>query len=386
MNRLAIITTHPIQYNAPWFRLLAERGVGVKVFYTWSQSEKPQVDNGFGRQVQWNIPLLEGYDFEFVSNLSPDPGLHHFNGIFNPELITTIERFNPDVVLVFGWNYRSHLLCLRHFKNKIPIWFRGDSTLLDERLGIKKWGRRLFLRWVYRNVDRALYVGKANKAYFRAHGMGEDRLSFIPHAIDNERFGRTCPEIAERVAAWRHELGFEPEHFVLLFAGKMELKKNPFFMLQLASKLKDARFRFLMVGNGVLEEQLKQEAGNDDRIVFLDFQNQQEMTLVYRLANLFILPSNGPGETWGLAVNEAMATGIPVLVSRKAGCAVDLVNSETGYSFEPGDTDACSGFILRLYGNEVLRTQMSRHGKELIAQYSFNNIITGIERLLATGE
>src|SRR5215218_1976209 len=111
MKKLAIVTTHPIQYNAPWFKLLSQRGrINVKVFYTWSQTERgPKYDPTFKKMVEWDIPLLQDYSYEFVENISKDPGSHHFNGVNNPTLNKTIETWGPDAVLVIGWSYKSHL-------------------------------------------------------------------------------------------------------------------------------------------------------------------------------------------------------------------------------------------------------------------------------------
>ncbi|HVG42526.1 MAG TPA: hypothetical protein VM888_13005, partial [Chitinophagaceae bacterium] len=160
MKKIAIVSTHPIQYNAPWFKLLAEKeSYTVKVFYTWSQTQVgPKFDPDFGKVIEWDIPLLEGYDYEFVENISKAPGSHHFNGICNPSLNQKIEKWKPDAILVIGWSFKSHLSCLRYFKGKVPILFRGDSTLLNEKPGLKKIARRLFLRYVYSFVDFALYV------------------------------------------------------------------------------------------------------------------------------------------------------------------------------------------------------------------------------------
>ncbi|HXO74089.1 MAG TPA: glycosyltransferase, partial [Puia sp.] len=170
MKRLAIITTHPIQYNAPWFRMLAQSNrLLVKVFYTWEQSQQgSKFDPGFGKKIEWDIPLLEGYEYCFVKNTAAEPGTHHFKGVINPTLNKEVESWNPDAVLVFGWSFSSHLACMRYFKGRIPVLFRGDSTLLDDKPGVKKWLRRVFLRWVYRFIDYALYVGINNKNYFLA--------------------------------------------------------------------------------------------------------------------------------------------------------------------------------------------------------------------------
>src|ERR1700749_546722 len=102
MKRLAIVTTHPIQYNAPLFSLLARGGKVIpKVFYTWSQSrDGAKFDPGFGQKIKWDIPLLEGYEYTFVNNTAADPGNHHFKGIINPTLNKEIEEWNPDAILM----------------------------------------------------------------------------------------------------------------------------------------------------------------------------------------------------------------------------------------------------------------------------------------------
>ncbi len=178
MKKLAIVTSHPIQYNAPLFALLNKCGKVIpKVFYTWHQSQAGlKYDPGFKKTIQWDLPLLEGYDFTFVRNISKDPGTHHFKGLVNPSLNEEIAAWEPDAVLVFGWSFTSHLKCIRHFHNKIPVLFRGDSTLLDEAKGVKTFLRRLFLKWVYAHVNLALYVGTNNKAYFLKHGLKEHQL------------------------------------------------------------------------------------------------------------------------------------------------------------------------------------------------------------------
>jgi glycosyltransferase involved in cell wall biosynthesis len=383
--RLAIVTTHPIQYNAPWFKMLSGSGkVEVCVFYTWEQASKgAKYDPDFGRTIEWDIPLLEGYDFRFVKNTATDPGTHHFNGISNPGLVKEIESWQPGAILVFGWSFRSHLRCLRHFHGKIPVLFRGDSTLLDELPGIKTKLRRIFLKWVYRHIDYALYVGSNNRDYFLKHGVGNEQLIFAPHTIDNDRFAGAEAEHSRQANNWRRELGIKDDDLVLLFAGKLEPKKNPFFLLELARSVADPRLKIVLVGNGVLEDQLKKAAATDSRILFLDFQNQQTMPVVYRLCDLFVLPSRGPGETWGLAVNEAMASGRPVMVSEKAGCAVDLVHpGSNGSIVDPDNIDPAIDFLFRMLADRDSLLTMSKRSGQIIRQYSFETLVDSIERIV----
>ena len=339
MKRIAILSSHPIQYNAPLFALLAkELKIDLMVFYTWGeQSMGAKFDPDFGKTIEWDIPLLEGYSYTFIQNTSKDPGSHHFKGIINPSLNQEIECWGADIVWVWGWAFDSHLKALRYFKGKIPIWFRGDSTLLDEPIGfsIKKLARRLFLTWVYSHVDKSFYVGTNNKAYFKKHGLKEKQLVYAPHSIDNDRYTDLNGKKSISSIEWKKELGFLEDDIVLLFAGKFEFKKNPIFIWELSKHISATNIKFLMVGNGILESLLKTKTKNDSRFVFLEFQNQSKMPLLYRLADIFILPSLGPGETWGLAINEALSSGTKVLASHFCGGAIDLINHQNGLRFNP---------------------------------------------------
>src|SRR5438874_5245218 len=98
--RLAIVSTHPIQYYSPIFQQLTRSGLlEPRVFYTWSQSaQAPIHDPDFNRSISWDIPLLEGYEHEFVPNLAREPGTHHFFGLHTPALIATVERWRPHAV------------------------------------------------------------------------------------------------------------------------------------------------------------------------------------------------------------------------------------------------------------------------------------------------
>jgi glycosyltransferase involved in cell wall biosynthesis len=381
--KLAIVTTHPIQYNAPWFKLLAaQSGISLKVFYTWEQANSNnKYDPGFGKVVTWDIPLLDGYDYTFVKNTSKAPGSHHFMGIINPSLNREIEAWGADTVLVFGWPFKSHLACIKYFKGKIPVLFRGDSTLLDERRGVKKILRRLFLMYVYSFIDYALYVGTNNKKYFLAHGLKEKQLVFVPHAVDNNRFIEKKEEYIKEAIKWKIELGISPDDFVILYAGKFNNKKNPFFLLDLAKKLPGDFLKFVLVGNGELEEGLK-NAATDNRIIFIDFQNQSKMPVIYYLSDVFILPSNGPGETWGLAINEALACDKYVVATTKCGGAIDLIqNNINGLLIEPGEIRNTAEYIIELMASDNASERSAENSTKL-KEYSFTNIVKQLLELL----
>jgi glycosyltransferase involved in cell wall biosynthesis len=368
--RLAIITTHPIQYYAPVFKLLHEKQeVSINVFYTWGEKALEKFDPGFGKTVAWDIPLLDGYPYEWVKNTSPDPGSHHFKGIINPDLISQIEVWQADAILVFGWAYHSHLKVLRHFKNKIPVYFRGDSTLLDTQKGLKALLRLLLLKWIYTHVHHAFYVGANNKVYFKKYGLKERQLSFAPHAVDNERFA--ADRTAEALQL-RKNLGIDPGDTLVLFAGKLEDKKSPGLLLDAFITLKAPKTHLLFVGNGILEIELKTNASKNHNVHFMEFQNQSIMPAIYQACDVFCLPSKGPGETWGLAVNEAMAAGKAVLVSDKCGCATDLVlQGFTGNIFEAANLADATIKLGELFNNTAALKIWGQHAKAKIADWSF---------------
>jgi glycosyltransferase involved in cell wall biosynthesis len=339
-RKLAIVNTHPIQYYSPVFRALAASGeIDLRVFYTWSQAAANSLfDSGFGTEVKWDIPLLDGYQYQFVPNLAKRPGLDHFGGLHTPTLAQEIEAWRPDAILVYTWNSRSHLQVLRHFKGRIPVLFRGDSTLLDKRARWRALMRRIFLTWVYSHVDVAVAVGRNNRDYFLWCGLPLERIALAPHSVDTVRFAADSERHGRRTAQWRQELGIAPGDIVILFAGKLQHQKNLELLLDAFAAVSD-RSHLVLVGNGELESQLKNKANKLKNAHFIPFQNQSVMPAVYRLGDVFILPSRS--ETWGLALNEAMACGRAVIASTQVGAACDLIRpGENGWIFESDDRHA----------------------------------------------
>lgn len=397
MKKLAIIITHPIQYYVPVFQLLAKE-CELKVFYTWGEAgAKAKYDPDFKQIIAWDLPLLEDYNYEFLTNSSKDSGSHHYGGIINSDLNEKISSFSPDAILIYGWAYKSHLSAMRYFKGKIPLWFRGDSTLLSERRALKKILRSIFLKWVYKNIDKAFYVGTANKTYFQKFGIANKKLVFAPHAVDNKRFSS---DRNVEALALRNSLGIPPANSLILFAGKLEANKNPELLLAAIQELNLAGVHLLFVGNGELEKQLKKTAvvlsspptpskgGHNisttlsmTTVHFMGFQNQTHMPIIYQACDLFCLPSQS--ETWGLAVNEAMASGKAILVSDKVGCAVDLVkNGENGYIFESNNLIDLKAKISLLLSKENDLKGMGKASLGIIQNWSFEKqVATFLETL-----
>jgi glycosyltransferase involved in cell wall biosynthesis len=379
MKRLAIITTHPIQYNAPLFRLLSERNrIAVKVFYTWGQSKEAVYDAKFGVKRSWDIPLLEGYDYEFAINTSRQPDSNRFLGVVNPGLIRRIKHEGFDAVLVYRWSLLSHFRILRSFGKKQKLFFRGDSHLLKQQPGLKAFFKKWLLRFVYGNVGKAFYVGKYNKAYYLQSGLTNDQLLYAPHAIDNDRFSNDADNWEQKAISERSELGITAKNIVFLYAGKFYELKQLNLLIRSFQQLKGNEYRLLLVGNGKQEQQLRELAKQDDRILFQPFRNQSEMPLVYRMGDVFVLPSKS--ETWGLAVNEAMACSRPAIISDACGCAPELIlQGATGFVFRSGDGDSLL-HVMEKFADRSISKEMGRKALDHIQDFSLERVAEVIEK------
>jgi len=372
LRKLAIVSSHPIQYNAPLFRYLAaDKRLSVKVFYTWSQSQIGlKYDPEFRRDIQWDIPLLEGYEYEFVKNTARKPGSHHFWGIVNPGLSKKILDWQPDTVVVYGWNFHSHLKLIRELSGKVPLGFRGDSHLLSGRQGLKAILKNKLLRWIYSKIDFAYYVGSYNRSYFLHYGMEAKQLVFVPHAVDNKRFRWNVNRVEERASQWRSELGIGKKDTVFLYAGKFIMKKNLFFLIQSFNKLKVNNVKLVLAGSGILEKVLRKIAEGNENILFLDFQNQSMMPVLYRMADVFVLPSSN-NETWGLGINEAMASGNAIICSDQVGCAPDLViNGGNGFVVGANDEEGMVRAMTEFSINPQLLENCKQVSAEIIEEWS----------------
>ncbi len=383
MQKLAIITSHPIQYYAPWFRYLTSTAdFKIKVFYLWDFGVTQQVDAGFGKAVQWDIPLLTGYEYEFVSNVSSDPSTHHFWGLQNPSLASQVKAYKPDAVLLMTYNYSSiyRFLCCWNSR-QAPLLFRGDSHILVTPSGSKAWAKRQFITQIYRNFAACLYVGQANYEYFRYHGVPAKHLFFSPHAIDNDRFFTQAAIAKQQAISWKQELGIPQDHAVILFAGKFEAIKRPLDLLRAFLQAQIDCVSLLFVGAGILENELKSQAVGKANIFFAPFQNQSWMPRTYAIASLVVLPSYQ--ETWGLTINEAMCLGKPAIVSNHVGCAQDLIHpGQNGLIFPAGDVSALTHSLQEAFSDRQRLQQWGEESQQIISQYSYFQSSQGLSQAL----
>jgi glycosyltransferase involved in cell wall biosynthesis len=379
MKKLAIVVTHPIQYYVPVFQLLAKQ-VTLKVFFTGGAAGFNKHDKGFGQDITWDLPLLEGYAYEFLRNIAILPGSHHFLGVVNRDALRKITDFNPSALLIYGWAYVSHLRILQHFHGRTPILFRGDSKVNQSQSLFKDLLKTQLLNWVYKHVDTALYVGKSNKDYFKKYKLKDGQLVFAPHTIDNKRFQQSREKEAD---ALRTKLGIQKNGILLLFAGKLTKIKNPKMLLQAFCEESSLNTHLVFVGSGELLFELQAYTAQQQastRVHFLPFQNQSTMPVIYQASDIFCMTTKYPGETWGLAINEAMAAGTAILASDQVTSAVELVSDENGKLFHSEDLTNLKEKLKAMLLHKQTLKEMGRQSQKVISSW---NMEKQVDQILA---
>lgn len=376
---LSVFATHPIQYQVPIWRGLAENDLlNVTVNYFSDISIRGGVDPGFGIAVAWDIPLLEGYAGNFVSKTA---NVARPYSIFISNVGQLLERQKPDVILVQGYVHGFVLqLILAARKLGIKIINRAEfSDGQHDRSLLKEVAREAYLKWFYRRMDALCYVGQTAKNHLERY-VENERLFFSPYSIDASRFRAGNDKDGASHNELRRRIGASDDDFVILFAGKLIDIKRPMLLLDALDQMNKEGLILVIVGDGPLREQVRrlgeQVLGNKCNIA--GFINQSEIGQYYAAADVLVLPS--ARETWGLVVNEAMALGVPAVVSNTVGCAPDLVlPSVTGAIFENGDANALAVAI------ETVRRQSAEHPGQLrknvlahIRSYSVEASVDGI--------
>ena len=376
--RIGVLTSHPIQYQAPYFRALTKRA-DLHVFFAHRPTAEQQ-GSGFGRSFNWDVDLLSGYSYTFLRNKAKNPGTNSFFGCDTPEIKEVIRTGHFDAFIVSGWFLKSYWQAVRACKrNKVPVLVRGDSQLRTPRSrvkrGIKLYGYHLALK----QFDGFLTVGQRNREYLLHYGIPEKKLFFAPHFVDNDWFADRAVAEGPHRREIRAQWSANDSTFIALFAGKFIPEKRMSDLVRAVGVLK-ARGRDItavLIGAGELEEELRGEAElRRVNIKFEGFKNQTELPAYYCVADAFVLPSSS--ETWGLAVNEAMACGLPAIVSDAVGCAPDLIDEGcTGFTYPVGDVRALADRLEEIAELKDHRFDFRPYLKDKLAVYSLKSAVDG---------
>lgn len=387
--RVAVVVSHPIQYQAPWFRGLA-RELDLHVFFCHRQDGAGQAAAGFGVAFEWDVPLLEGYSHSWLENVSPEPGVERFSGCDTPGVGRALAGGHFDACIVQGWYLKSYLQALWACRRLgIPVLARGDSHLQTARNPLWSAAKYVPYRLLLNAYDGHLYVGQKNREYLEHYGVPAARLFFVPHAVDNAFFATRAEEARRSGAAHalRTELGIPQDAVVFAFCGKLLPNKRVADFVRAVGLARQQGMSVfgVILGSGPEEGALRALASNVKAPVsFAGFRNQGDLPAAFSAADALVLPSGG--ETWGLVVNEAMACGLPAIVSTGVGCGPDLIaDGSTGDVFPTGDVEAFALALQRVAVRLQTRpADVQRAVKGTIDRYSIEAAVEGTRRAISS--
>lgn len=393
--RLAYLVSHPIQYQAPLLRRIArEPDIELTVFFGSNFSVREYVDKGFGVDVKWDVPLVDGYDHEFLPAIwdkRRTGRATQFNyGIFS-RLRGGKGAAGFDVLWVHGYSTLNSLQGMLAAKRLgLPVLLRAESRLgAGDRGGLKPWAKNLFFSALKRLVDGVLPIGALNTVYWR-HYLGDTFPQFpMPYAVDNSYFQSRCQEAAAGRAELLQELNLDGSRPVILFASKLQNRKGCADLLEaylhlVSVKGTDPHPYLVIVGDGEERRALEIRAAQSgcEDIRFCGFRNQSELPRFFEIATVFVLPSRD--EPWGLIVNEVMNAGRAVIVSDDVGCQPDLIEDGVeGCVFPAGDVKALTDALRRVLATPEMAEAMGRCGLAKIREWDFEEDVRGLRSAIA---
>lgn len=390
--RLAYVVSHPIQYQVGLLRLIAAQpDIELLVLFSSDFSVRSYHDAGFGAAVAWDTPLLEGYRYvvlpRFRDTSDPGPTRPIARGFFR-HLYRGLDGHPFDAMWVHGYSTVDTLHAMLAAKALgIPVLVRSDSWLADRpRSPWTLLAKQAFFRFLSSLVQGVLVSGTRNAEYWSFY-FGKDKpLFLLPYAVDNESFAERAAAATAQRAALAAAFDLQPGRPIILFASKLQERKLCRDLLEAFLQLSRQQSEpyLLIVGDGEMRQALEQRVSSSgsDAVRFAGFRNQSELPRFFDLSTVFVLPARH--EPWGLVVNEAMAAGLPVIVTDDCGCAIDLVHTgDNGFVYPAGDVAA-----LRSALESVLQPgraeRMGQRSREIVSRWSFSEDVNALRTALRT--
>jgi glycosyltransferase involved in cell wall biosynthesis len=264
------------------------------------------------------------------------------------------------------------------------VFVRGDSHLHFDRSRRLRVTKLLAYRRLIPRFDACLATGVWSREYFQHYKARPERIFFVPHVIDSGWLQSETQRMAARRSELRQAWNVGDENVVFLFVGKFTETKRPLDFVRAVSEAAKAEKTVtgLMVGDGSLRPFCERFVQSHRApISFTGFLNQSQIARAYASGDVLVLPS--VGETWGMVVNEAMACGLPALVSDRVGCGPDLVTSgHTGLIFPHGNVSALSASMVRMARDRVQLNLMGCEAQKRIQRYSLPAAVDGVLQAL----
>ena len=376
-ERVAILLDVPTPYREPFLERLA-RSADYDIQVLYCRDHQP------GQQWRLGAPH---YPVRYLKNLAPERWHGRLLvGAINPSVWRELRAFRPDAVIIYGYNTATTLLAILWvISHRIPMLMRSDSNLLGDlgKAHLALALKRLLLRWLTRRVLAFLSVGTMNSQYWQFYGAPPEKIFLARYAIDNERFQTRADYYRVSRQTIRGENGWR-QRYLLLYVGRLVGAKRIDVLIEALRRLSTKRsdIGLLIVGDGRERERLERLAEGMPYVYLAGFQDQSDLPKYYGVADIFVLPSEC--EHWGLVVNEAMASGLPVIATGKVGAAHDLIiEGENGYVVPENDPGALASAINRACESEQRLLLLGEKARCTVQSWDYDSTLAGFHNALS---
>lgn len=337
--------------------------VDITAYYCNDKNKNRKWDTG--KEIKFKEVDLDGYELS-----------KHY-GYINKNIIKIVKE--NDLIILGGYEQPTYILIsiiCRLLKKPYILLFDGISTdrLTHKENKIKKYIKKI----VIENANYIMGNGTVSKRYFNEEfGYPLDRIYNQYLTVDSDKINRLYIDKEKYRNEYREKLGINKDEKVLIYSGRLIDIKNVDSVIKALAKLNRNDITFLITGGGELEEELKNLSNElGVRTIITGFiSEQEELFKHYFVGDIFILPSIY--EPWGLVVNEAMMSGLGLIVSEICGCTLDLVKNN-GYTINPNDIEDIKNKInIMLYSEN--KGKLSR---KIIKEWTFENSRKSLEVIL----
>lgn len=381
MKHLLIVQNVPTQFDVPLYNEMARMArFRLTVIYTCSSGGETGVDPEIGRAPRWDHINEQCYDRIYLSREQARRPA---------EVMALITDQAPHLVLISGYYPPLHRKLVRPLRRRgYRVGLRSDNTLAHSSFrGIKGLAKKLLLPVWLRRYTSWHPVGGLAREYLEVVSGTRRPTYLFPYNVDNAWFAEVAARWRARRPALLQELGFPGDSVVILGVMKWHEREDPLVLIrafrQLLQRQPDARL--ILVGDGPLRRAVEDMIeGIADRVNTPGYVPYSSLPGLYALADIFVHPA--PGEPWGVSVNEAMACGVPVVVSTGVGAGADLVEQgQTGYVFPAGDWRELENVLFTLI-RDPGRGRMPAACWNKLQDWSYATTIVNFERALAAGD
>jgi hypothetical protein len=293
-----------------------------------------------------------------------------------------LSACEPEAVAIPGWSHRGALAALLWCtRSGVPVVLMSESSRFD---AVRRPWREALKRRIVALCGSALVGGRQHQEYLAELNMPMGNIALGYDVVDNDHFGRGAQRARARSADERQRLDLPENYFVS--SCRFVEKKNLQRLLEAFARYRQAAGKaawdLVLLGDGPLRPQLVElicRLGLDGVVRLPGFVQYEELPAYYGLAGAFVHAATT--EQWGLVVNEAIAAGLPVIVSQRCGCVDELiVSGRNGYSFDPFDPGELCRLLVLVASAQCDRQRFGQQGRAIIANWGPERFATGLRK------